>query len=318
MNWACAAAVRSASAGFKPFGERAGFQPQLEIAQPLDGGLGGLQAVERKVQRLAVRHRGQQIAHRFGRVAAAQYVAQREVIPQRLRHLLAFHHQELGVQPEAREWLSGERFRLRDFVLMMRKDQVDAARVDIQRLAQILNGHHGAFDVPAGPAAADLLVPENFALLGRFPQREIARVRLFVLVHVDARAGADAAEIVVRQLAIFRKRGDAEVDGAVARVSVAARREALDGLRHFVNVLGGRRDVLGRLQPQQARNRRERLVCSARYNRRAIWLRATALRMILSSTSVMFMTWSSRKPLARSHRRRISTNMNVRKLPMCA
>src|ERR1039458_7364326 len=97
---------------------------------------------------------------------------------------VAFHHQELGVQPEAREGLSGGALRLRYFVRRMREDQVHAAGVDIQRLTQILNRHHGAFDVPARPAAADLLVPENFALLGRFPQCEIARVRLFVLVHI--------------------------------------------------------------------------------------------------------------------------------------
>jgi hypothetical protein len=155
------------------------------------------------------------------------------------------------VQPEAREGLPGEGLRLRDLVFMMRKNQVYAAGVDIQRLAQILNGHHGALDVPSGPAAADGLVPENFAFFRRFPQGEIARVRFFVLVHVDARARANAAEIVVRQLAVFRKSRNAEVDGTVAGVSVAVRRQALDGLRHFVNVLGGGHHMLGRLQAKQ-------------------------------------------------------------------
>ena len=102
-----------------------------------------------------------------------------------------------------------------------------------------------------GPAGADLLIPEDFAFFGRFPQREIARVGFFVLIHIHARARAHAAEIVVRQLAVFRKSRDAEVDGAIARVSVAARRQALDGVRHFVDVFGGRRYVLGRFQAQQ-------------------------------------------------------------------
>ena len=68
--------------------------------------------------------------------------------------------QELGMHPETRERLAGERFRLRNFVFMMRKNQVDAAGMDIERLAQVLDGHHGALDVPAGPAGADGGVPE--------------------------------------------------------------------------------------------------------------------------------------------------------------
>ena len=93
------------------------------------------------------------------------------------------------MQPEARERFAGERFRLRDFVFVMREDQIDAAGVDIQRLAQVLDGHHGALDVPAGAAGADGGVPERLAFLGGFPEGEIARVGLFVLVHVHARAG---------------------------------------------------------------------------------------------------------------------------------
>ncbi len=43
------------------------------------------------------------------------------------------------------------------------------ARVDVERFAQILHGHRGALDVPAGTPRADLAVPKYFAILGRFP-----------------------------------------------------------------------------------------------------------------------------------------------------
>ena len=43
----------------------------------------------------------------------------------------------------------------------MRKNQIDAAGVDVQRLAQILHRHHGALDVPARPARARRRYPNR-------------------------------------------------------------------------------------------------------------------------------------------------------------
>ena len=45
---------------------------------------------------------------------------------------------------------------------------------------------------------------------------------------------------------------------------------------------------------------------------------ASAFSMVRSSTSVMFITWKTSKPRARSHRRRMSWKTKVRKLPMWA
>ena len=99
-----------------------------------------------------------------------------------------------------------------------------------------------------GPSGA---VPERLAVLGRFPQDEIAGVGFVVFVHVDARAGADAAEIVVRELAVVGKLRDAVVDRAVAAIGVAALVELLDGVDHFVDVLGGLHHALRPLQAQR-------------------------------------------------------------------
>ena len=241
------------------FGVLVGFQPQLEIAQPVDGGGGRFQPVEGEVERLAVGHRSQQVADGFRLVAARQQVAQGVVVAQRLGHLLALHHEELGVQPEAREGFAGERFRLRNLVFVVREDQIDAAGVNIQRLAQVLDGHHGALDVPAGAAGADGGLPERLAFLGRLPQREIAGVGLFVFVHVHARAGQVAAEIVVRELAVSGKGGNPEVDRTVAGVGVVPGAQALDGRHHVVDVLGGGDQALGALQPQRGAVLQERL-----------------------------------------------------------
>ena len=98
-----------------------------------------------------------------------------------------------GVQPEADERFAGERFRLRDFVFVMGKRQVDAAGVDVERFAQVLHRHHGALDVPAGTAGAERRFPGGFAVLLRFPENEVAGVGFVVFVDVDAGAGADAA-----------------------------------------------------------------------------------------------------------------------------
>src|SRR2546423_1142008 len=121
----------------------------------------------------------------------------------------------LRVQPVVDEPLARRAFRLRDLVLMMREDKVNAAAVYIKRLAEILHGHRGAFDVPAGPAAPDLRVPRGIApLINRFPEREVARVLFVVLVCVHALAAADdvAREVDLRELAVFWKRLDAVID----------------------------------------------------------------------------------------------------------
>ena len=72
----------------------------------------------------------------------------------------------LGMQPEARERLASDGFRLRDFVFVMRKNQIDPAGVNVERFAQIAHRHGGTFDVPAGTAVTERRLPE-----GSFPLR---------------------------------------------------------------------------------------------------------------------------------------------------
>ena len=125
------------------------------------------------------------------------------------------------MQPVAHERFAGGGLALRDFVFVVRECQVHAAGVDVERVAEIFHGHGGAFDVPAGAAGADARLPEMLAGLGRLPQREIARVVFFILVHVHARAGLDAGHVDFAELAVVRKLGDAEIDRAFAVVGEA-------------------------------------------------------------------------------------------------
>src|SRR6267143_5677780 len=108
----------------------------------------------------------------------------------------------LGMQPVPRERLAGRALALRNFVLVMRKCQVDSAGVDIQRLAEVLHGHGGTLNVPAGTPAPNRRLPEMLTWFRRFPQRKIPRALFVVTIVVDARARLDAGQIDLRELPI--------------------------------------------------------------------------------------------------------------------
>src|SRR5712671_6112792 len=156
----------------------------------------------------------------------------------------------LGVQPVADEMFAGGGFALGDFVFVMGEGEVDAAGMDVDGFAEVLHGHGGAFDMPAGTAAADGRVPKMLARLGRFPEREIASAFFFVAVVVDAGTGLDAGDIDFGKLAVIRKFSDAVVDGAFAGVGVGFFLEALDKLDHGIDVVRGADPVLGGLDAE--------------------------------------------------------------------
>jgi hypothetical protein len=61
----------------------------------------------------------------------------RHKIPERLAHLLAFDLQEAVVHPVVRHHRCMEgAARLRDLVLVMRKDEIDAATMNVEGLAE--------------------------------------------------------------------------------------------------------------------------------------------------------------------------------------
>ena len=116
--------------------------------------------------------------------------------------------------------------RLGGLVLVVGEDQVAAAAVDLEADAEQLLGHRRALDVPAGPAAAPRRVPGRvLARLLGLPEREVERILLAVRA-LDALALVHVVDAAVAELAVARVRAHAEVDVAVDRVGVAARRAA--------------------------------------------------------------------------------------------
>ena len=109
-------------------------------------------------------------------------------VAERLRHLLVLDEQMLDVHPEARERLLGRALALRDLVLVMRKDQIDAAGVDVdRRLAQQPQRHRRALDVPAWTARARCRQSHDGSPgLVAFHSTKSRGVVLRVFVHVHA------------------------------------------------------------------------------------------------------------------------------------
>ena len=72
-------------------------------------------------------------------------------LPSDSRHLLALDLQEAVVHPVSRHQLGVpmRAARLGDLVLVVREDEVDAAAVDVERLAEVAPRHRRALDVPA-------------------------------------------------------------------------------------------------------------------------------------------------------------------------
>src|ERR1700694_5656580 len=101
-------------------------------------------------------------------------VAEREEAPQTLRHLLAFTQQEAGMKPKLRERLAGIGFGLRDFVFVMREDEIFAARVQVESLSEFSHRHDGALQGPARTPRPNRRIPRGFPWFRRLPHREIA------------------------------------------------------------------------------------------------------------------------------------------------
>src|ERR1051326_2101047 len=100
------------------------------------------------------------------------------------------------MHPKQRKHLARELLGLSDFVFVVRKDQVLAAKMDVERLPEILHRHGGALNVPPWAAGANFGVPKRLAGFGRFPECEVAGIVLVVFAYIDASPIDDPAEIL--------------------------------------------------------------------------------------------------------------------------
>src|SRR6185312_12808709 len=143
----------------------------------------------------------------------------RRHVAESLGHLGAVGEKEGTVAPEARKGRAGRRLGLRDLVLVMREDQIDSAGMNVERLAEQVDRHRRALQVPARAAAAPGRIPRRtrcFILrLGCLPEGEVLRVFLGIVVLRHACACLHVARVEARQAPVRRKTADRKVDGTI-------------------------------------------------------------------------------------------------------
>ena len=165
-------------------------------------------------------------------------------------------------------------FALHDLVLMVRKNEIEAAAVDVEALAQIGLAHGRALDVPAGPAAAPGALPARQIRGRRLPQYEIAGVAL-ERRDLDASTGEHLLARAARQLAIVGRGRDRKQHMPFGGIGMACSDQALDHRDHLRDVFGRARLDTGRQRPERRhigmeiggrarRQRGDRLVVLAR------------------------------------------------------
>ena len=172
---------------------------------------------DREGERRAVVRREQEIAH-LDRVVAGEDRLEGGEVLGRVGHFFATAQDDQArVRPVPRKrHLAGQRLALGDLVFVVREDQVGAAAVDVDLVAERLADHGRALDVPAGAAATPRARPRRLAFAGVLPQREVARVA-FAGLELFARGDELAVQVAVAQFAVVGKRRDVEVHVAAAR-----------------------------------------------------------------------------------------------------
>ena len=156
------------------------------------------------------------------------------------------------MHPVAREVAGAERaLGLGDLVFVVGEDQVGAAAVDVEPLAEVAVRHRRALDVPAGAAVAPRARPERLAGLRPLPQREVERA-LLLLVHLDARARLEIVGALARELAVTGEARHRIVDVAAGGVGEALLLQPANDVDHLGDVLGRARLEIGRREAERA------------------------------------------------------------------
>src|SRR2546427_2576356 len=94
-------------------------------------------------------------------------------------HLLPLYVQQARMQPILGQWLLARKsFRLCDLGLVMGKDEISTAAMDVVRRSKVSDRHRGVLNVPAGPALAPRTVPRDLTRLLTLPKHKISRVPL--------------------------------------------------------------------------------------------------------------------------------------------
>ena len=147
-----ASASKNASrSGASSSGDSPGPEPPPRLADPRRGAHRLLQALVGERDRLPVVAAGEVQDERLA-ADLVEHLAEPADVADGLGHLRVGELQHPVVHPHAGERLAAPGQRLRRLVLVVREDEVDPAAVDVEVHAQVLLGHRGALDVPAGAA----------------------------------------------------------------------------------------------------------------------------------------------------------------------
>ena len=137
---------------------------------------------------------------------------------------------------------------------MVGKDEVGAAGDDIEGVPQMVQGHGGALQMPAGadiaPFGGVIQAPFQFGQFGPLQQGEIAGIILFVVIQIHGFAHPDLIQVHLGELAVAFEPGDVKVDGAQFFIGIAFFQQALGQGHHVVHVLRGPGVGRGPFQPQ--------------------------------------------------------------------
>ena len=183
------------------------------VVEPVEGTAALLDDVERVVDGHSVMGGDHQETNELVPVFLGHFTDHEEVALG-LGHLLVVDVDEAVVHPVVRERLVIAALGLRDLVLVVREDEVLAAAVDVDGLAEVAAIHCGALDMPAGTAVAPGALPVGLAGLGCLPEREVHRLFL-EFADVDAGAGLQFVEGLVGQFAVAAAGRRDEIDVSV-------------------------------------------------------------------------------------------------------
>src|SRR5687768_15907238 len=87
--------------------------------------------------------------HCFRPSALFKDFTNRKEIAQGFRHLLLIDPDKAVMDPVARQWLTGGATRLRNFILMVRKNQIFPSSMNVECRTKVFHCHGGTFDVPS-------------------------------------------------------------------------------------------------------------------------------------------------------------------------
>ncbi len=138
-------------------------------------------------------------------VVGIEQLEQGEGVAERLAHLFpAVGNDHAGMGPAPGEGAAGG-YRLGPLVLVVGEGQILAAPVEVEPVAEQVQGHDHALGMPARPARPPRRVPARLTRLGRLPEGEVDRGSLpGLLSHFDPGADTQALDGLAGQQAVAR------------------------------------------------------------------------------------------------------------------